>query len=592
MKIAAATGALLAGLASGLCGCGEPSPEPYIEQLKSTHSDEREEAAYDLLRLGAAVVPRLLEEVDAPSSRVRYIVVQLLGRLRDQRAVPVLVAALDDRSAAVAGKAAWSLAELRSPEALPALLDMAGHPTAERRRQAVRALGFCHSYDWEPVLSAGALEKVFAALADSVPEVRIAALQSMRQFGYRRAAAEVVRMSRDPAPEVRYVAVQALGQIVAGVAPGAEVLSEGRRKEIIAALVAALDEDQYQSIRTESIRALASSGDFRGRCAPGAGAAGGDEGGRQRSEVGPAPPARGRGGEWTMTGILKVGFPSGSLEESTLDLFRRAGYKVAVAPRSYAPRIDDPELRGLMFRAQEIAQYVERGVVDVGLTGNDWILESGADVVVVEELVYSKSTSRPVRWVLAVPEDSPVRTVEDLQGKRIATELVDATRRFLQGRGVEAEVEFSWGTTEAKPGISGLVDAIVELTETGSSLRANRLRVVETLFESATCFIANKAVWEDGWKREKAENLLLLLKGALEAEPKVGLKMNVPRRKLEAVIARLPALHTPTISNQLDESWVALEIIADEAVVRQLIPQLKKVGATGIIEYPLNKVVY
>ena len=293
-----------------------------------------------------------------------------------------------------------------------------------------------------------------------------------------------------------------------------------------------------------------------------------------------------------MTGILKVGFPSGSLEESTLDLFRRAGYKVAVAPRSYVPRIDDPELRGLMFRAQEIAQYVERGVVDVGLTGNDWILESGADVVVVEELVYSKSTSCPVRWVLAVPEDSPVRTVEDLQGKRIATELVAATRRFLQGRGVEAEVEFSWGTTEAKAGISGLVDAIVELTETGSSLRANRLRVVETLFESATCFIANKAVWEDGWKREKAENLLLLLKGALEAEPKVGLKMNVPRRKLEAVIARLPALHTPTISNQLDESWVALEIIADEAVVRQLIPQLKKVGATGIIEYPLNKVVY
>ena len=261
MKIAAATGALLAGLASGLCGCGEPSPEPYIEQLKSTHSDEREEAAYDLLRLGAAVVPRLLEEVDSPSSRVRYIVVQLLGRLRDQRAVPVLVAALDDRSAAVAGKAAWSLAELRSPEALPALLDMAGHPTAERRREAVRALGFCHSYDWEPVLSAGALEKVFAALADSVPEVRIAALQSMRQFSYRRAAAEVVRMSRDPAPEVRYVAVQALGQIVAGVAPGAEVLSPGRRKEIIAALVAALDEDQYQSIRTESIRALASSGD-------------------------------------------------------------------------------------------------------------------------------------------------------------------------------------------------------------------------------------------------------------------------------------------------------------------------------------------
>ena len=261
MKIAAATGVLLAGLAGGLCGCGEPSPEPYIEQLGSTHSDEREEAAYELLRLGAAVVPRLLQEVDSPSSQVRYIVVQLLGRLKDPRAAPALVAALDDRSAAVAGKAAWSLAELRSPEALPALLRMAAHPTAERRRQAVRALGFCHSYEWEPVLSAGALEKVFAALGDSVPGVRIAALQSVRQFGYRRAAAEVVRMSRDPAPEVRYVAVQALGQIVAGVAPGAGAISPGRRKEIVAALVAALNEDQYQSIRTESIRALAQSGD-------------------------------------------------------------------------------------------------------------------------------------------------------------------------------------------------------------------------------------------------------------------------------------------------------------------------------------------
>jgi HEAT repeat protein len=261
MKIAAATGALLAGLASGLCGCGEPSPEPYIEQLKSTHSDEREEAAYDLLRLGAAVVPRLLEEVDSPSSQVRYIVVQLLGRLRDQRAVPFLVAALGDRSAAVAGKAAWSLAELRVPEALPALLEMAGHGTTERRRHALRALGFCHSYDWEPVLSAAAFEKVFAAMGDTAPQVRIAALEGIRQFGYRRAAAEVVRMSRDPSPEVRYVAVQALGQIAAGVAPRAEALAPKRRGEVIAALVAALDEDQYQSIRTESIRALASSGD-------------------------------------------------------------------------------------------------------------------------------------------------------------------------------------------------------------------------------------------------------------------------------------------------------------------------------------------
>ena len=261
MKIAAAAGALLAGLAGGLCGCGEPSPEPYIEQLRSTHSDEREEAAYELLRLGATVVPRLLEEVDAPSSQVRYIVVQLLGRLKDRRAVPVLVAALDDRSAAVAGKAAWSLAELRVPEALPALLEMAGHGTAERRRHALRALGFCHSYEWEPVRSAAAFEKVFAALRDTVPEVRVAALESIRQFGYRRAAAEVIRMSRDPAPEVRYVAVQALGQIAAGVAPRAEVLSPRGRGEVIAALLAALDEDRYQSIRTETIRALAQSGD-------------------------------------------------------------------------------------------------------------------------------------------------------------------------------------------------------------------------------------------------------------------------------------------------------------------------------------------
>jgi ATP phosphoribosyltransferase len=293
-----------------------------------------------------------------------------------------------------------------------------------------------------------------------------------------------------------------------------------------------------------------------------------------------------------MTGILKVGFPSGSLEESTLDLFRRAGYKVAVAPRSYVPRIDDPELRGLMFRAQEIAKYVERGVVDVGLTGNDWILESGADVVVVEELVYSKSTSRPVRWVLAVPEDSPVRTVEDLQGKRIATELVAATRRFLQGRGVEAEVEFSWGATEVKAGIPGVADAIVDGTETGSSLRANRLRIVETLLESTTRLIANRDSWSDPWKRQKIRNLFTLMTGALEAESKVGLKMNVPRARLDELMEMLPALHTPTISSQVDGDWVAVETIADEKIVRDLIPRLKRSGAEGIIEYPLNKVVY
>ena len=290
--------------------------------------------------------------------------------------------------------------------------------------------------------------------------------------------------------------------------------------------------------------------------------------------------------------VLKIGFPSGSLQESTFKLFKRAGYRVRLASRSYVPEIDDSELEGLMFRAQEIAQYVERGVLDVGLTGRDYIVESGADVVEVDELVYSKSTARPYCWVIAVPEESEIKKLEDLQGKRIATELVGATRHYLEERGIEAEVEFSWGTTEVKPGIPGLVDAIVEGTETGSSLQANRLRIVETMFESTTRFIANKEAWDDPWKREKAENLLLLLKSALEAEFKVGLKMNVPKARLEEVIAKLPALHTPTISGQQDQDWVALEIIADEPIVRDLIPQLKRVGAEGIIEYPLNKVVY
>lgn len=290
--------------------------------------------------------------------------------------------------------------------------------------------------------------------------------------------------------------------------------------------------------------------------------------------------------------ILKIGFPSGSLQEATFKLFARAGYTVRLSPRSYMPDIDDPELEGLMFRAQEIARYVERGVLDVGLTGKDMILENNAQVVELGELVYSKTTSRPYRWVIAVSEDSPIQKVEDLQGKRIATELVEGTRRFLVARGIQAEVEFSWGATEVKARIPGLVDAIVEGTDTGSSLRANRLRIIETICESTTRFIANQASWQDPWKREKAQNLFMLLRGALEAEAKVGLKMNVPRSKLEAVIARLPALHTPTVSTQSDPDWVALEIIADEKIVRDLIPQLKKSGAEGIIEYPLNKVVY
>ena len=290
--------------------------------------------------------------------------------------------------------------------------------------------------------------------------------------------------------------------------------------------------------------------------------------------------------------LLKIGLPSGSLQDSTIALFEKAGYRVRLSSRSYVPEFDDPEMEGLMFRAQELAHYVERGVVDVGLTGKDWIIESDADVVEVDELVYSKSTWRPVRWVIAVPEESDIKCLADLEGKRIATELMGATERFLAERGVQAKLEFSWGATEVKARIPGLADAIVELTETGSSLRANRLRIIEAVCESTTRLIANRETWEDPWKREKTENLLMLLKGALEAEPKVGLKMNVPHARLDEVIEKLPALHAPTISNQLDPDWVALEVIADETVVRDLIPELKRVGAEGIIEYPLTKVIY
>ncbi|MEE2657521.1 MAG: ATP phosphoribosyltransferase [Candidatus Latescibacterota bacterium] len=289
---------------------------------------------------------------------------------------------------------------------------------------------------------------------------------------------------------------------------------------------------------------------------------------------------------------LNIAFPSGSLQEQTFRLFGRAGYKVSLPSRSYAPDIDDAELAGIMFRAQEIAHYVERGVVDVGITGYDWVQEWDADVVEVGELRFSKTTSKPYRWVIAVPEDSPVKTLKDLQGKRIVSELVGVTRRFLEERGVEADVEFSWGTTEVKAGIPGVADAIVDGTETGSSLRANRLRIVDTMLESTTRVIANKMSWENPWKRQKAQNLFTLLQGALEAESKVGLKMNVPRTRLDELKDNLPALHAPTISSQSDENWVAVEIITDESIVRDLIPQLKAGGAEGIIEYPLNKVVY
>ncbi len=292
----------------------------------------------------------------------------------------------------------------------------------------------------------------------------------------------------------------------------------------------------------------------------------------------------------TGTNILKLGIPKGSLQESTVRLFGKAGYRVVVSDRSYIPSIDDPEIECVMFRAQEMARYVERGLLDVALTGKDWIVENDADVVEVADLVYSKATTRKYRWVVAVPENSDIHTVKDLEGKRIATELVEATRRYLAKHGVHAEVEYSWGATEIKA--PNLVDAIVEGTETGSSLRANRLRIVDTVVESNTKLIANKAAWADPWKRDKIERLAILLVGALEAEAKVGLKMNVPRNRLDEVVAELPALHTPTISNQTDADWVALEVITDAPTVRDLIPKLKRAGASGIIEYPLNKVIY
>jgi ATP phosphoribosyltransferase len=291
-----------------------------------------------------------------------------------------------------------------------------------------------------------------------------------------------------------------------------------------------------------------------------------------------------------MANVLKLGLPKGSLQRHTIELFEKAGYKILVRERSYVPVIDDSEIECLMFRAQEMARFVERGVLDVGLTGKDWILENEADVVEVADLVYSKSTTQAYRWVLAVPEHSNIRVVQDLQGKRIATELVHATQRYLKRHNVVAEVEYSWGATEIKAPL--LVDAIVEGTETGASLRANHLRIIDTVTESTTKLIAWREAWADPWKREKIEILALLLKGALEADAKVGLKMNVPRAKLDQVSNQLPSLHTPTISSQVDPEWVAVEVIIDKEVSRSLIPKLKKAGAEGIVEYPLNKLIY
>lgn len=290
-----------------------------------------------------------------------------------------------------------------------------------------------------------------------------------------------------------------------------------------------------------------------------------------------------------MNKTLRIGLPKGSLQESTLKLFRKAGYHISVSSRSYYPSFDDPEIEAMLIRAQEMAGYVENGIIDCGLTGKDWIMEQNADVHEVAELIYAKEGLRPVRWVIAVPNDSKIKTVKDLNGKRIATELVGFTKRFLKKNGVTAEVDFSWGATEVKP--PHLADAIVELTETGTSLRANNLRIVETILESSTRFISNKKAWQDKWKRQKMENIVMLLKGALAAEEKVGLKMNVESKSLKRVMSLLSAMHSPTISSLSEEGWFALEVIINEKSVRDIIPKLKKAGATGIVEYPLNKVI-
>jgi len=287
---------------------------------------------------------------------------------------------------------------------------------------------------------------------------------------------------------------------------------------------------------------------------------------------------------------LRIGLPKGSLQESTRDLFRRAGYSIVYGDRSYYPSIDDPELEALLVRAQEIPRYVDHGILDIGISGTDMIVENDADVVRIAELKYSKQSLDPVRWVLAVPQNSGLNSVSDLEGKTIATELVNTTKKYLREKGVRATVEFSWGATEVKP--PDLADAIVELTETGSSLRANNLRIIDVVAESRSCLLANKISWDDPWKRQKAENLAILLQGALNAAGMVGIKMNVARSDLDKVLVELGSLKNPTISNLSDPGWVAVEAILEEKIVREIIPKLKSSGAQGIIEYPLNKVIY
>ncbi len=287
---------------------------------------------------------------------------------------------------------------------------------------------------------------------------------------------------------------------------------------------------------------------------------------------------------------LKLGIPKGSLQEATIRMFKKAGFAITVGERSYFPSIDDDEIETTLFRAQEMSRYVEDGILDCGITGNDWVLENNSKVVRVCDLVYAKQSLKPVKWVLAVPQDSKVKTAKDLRGKKIATELVNVTKDYLKKKNVKADVEFSWGATEVKTRLG--MDAIVEITETGSSLRANNLRIIATVCESTTQLIANTRSWQDKWKRSKIESLILLLKGAILAESKVGLKMNVAKKDLAAVIKILPAMKKPTISNLSQEGWCDVDTIIDEKVVRVIIPRLKKAGAQGIIEYPLNKVIY
>jgi ATP phosphoribosyltransferase len=287
--------------------------------------------------------------------------------------------------------------------------------------------------------------------------------------------------------------------------------------------------------------------------------------------------------------VLRLGLPKGSLQDATLALFARAGWRITLGSRSYYPAIDDPEIQCTLVRAQEMARYVESGAMDAGITGRDWVLETGADVAELAEMPYAKQSLAPVRWVLAVPEEAPIHSAKDLEGKVIATEVVGLTRKYFERHGVKAKVEFSWGATEVK--VPQLADAIVEATETGSSLRAHRLRIVDTILESRTVFIANRAAVNDPWRKEKMANLVMLLQGAISAYNKVGIMLNVRRENLDAVLGVLPALQKPTVSTLSDDAWVAINTIVDESVVRQIIPRLKAAQAQGIVEYPLNKIV-